>query len=774
MIQGYPDRPSVRPGETLTLHVSGSADGNTFRVDFYLQDIVLILQPQQLLNQLARQAARGVSEADWNWPAYSFQVPNGWQSGAYIAVLYEFDPNGNALNAPDITTADGYDSKILFVVKNAAPANPILLKISLSTYHAYNGEGGGGFYNRCKTIVNGGCAEWISLAASGSGTDSDGTMRSGAKVTLRRPGGGTGGKPIWFEKFVDAYDQNSPGSTFEHHEAHFIRWFRRNQYQADYCTDLDIDEDAAFLAGYQLLVSIGHDEYWSARMRRNVDAFVQAGGNVAFFSGNTSYWRSYFVDDDTALVNDRGASPPDQWNRSDTPENMLTGVSYINGAGWWYDRWFNPGARPSERPAIDYRVQNHDHWVYENTQLADGDGFGGAERLIGYECDGAPFQPAGNGGVLPSGDQRTPPGLIILGFAQLHGDGTYDWSPEQVGGSIINGQNVRAATMALHSTGTGTVFTGATVDWPRVLDGGNAAVVQITRNVLDRLSRASFYSQVGTAQLAAYDGVVCVGGFYSDDDGFRHALVNTTDGALHEIFFNPNSGQGDAVLGNFGTLIGLAGFYTGDDQYRHAIAALSDQTIHEIFFNPNTGQGDAVLAQYDSIVGVGGFFSPDDNFRHAIVALADGRVREIFYNPNTGQGDGVLSQYGGVLAMAGFYSDDDQFRHAIVATDDGNVHEIFFNPKAGQGDAVVANLPGVVAVGGFYSPDDNYRHVLIATNDGVVREIAFHPRLGTIWARLGQFDGVVGVAGFYSPDDKFNHAIVGTQTGGVFEIFYRR
>jgi len=185
MIQGYPDRPSVHPGEMLILHVSGSSNGATFRVDFYLQDAGLIRQPEQLLDQVSHQAMPGVREADWNWPSYPFQVPEGWQSGAYIAVLYEFDAAGNALNAPDVTTADGYDSKVLFVVKNAAPANPILLKLSLSTYHAYNGEGGGGLYDRCGTLVDGQCTEWISTVAAGSGTDADGVTRTGLKVTLR-------------------------------------------------------------------------------------------------------------------------------------------------------------------------------------------------------------------------------------------------------------------------------------------------------------------------------------------------------------------------------------------------------------------------------------------------------------------------------------------------------------------------------------------------------------------------------------------------------------
>ena len=35
------------------------------------------------------------------------------------------------------------------------------------------------------------------------------------------------------------------------------------------------------------MLSVGHDEYWSWEMRDAVEGFVAAGGNVAFFSGNT-------------------------------------------------------------------------------------------------------------------------------------------------------------------------------------------------------------------------------------------------------------------------------------------------------------------------------------------------------------------------------------------------------------------------------------------------------------------------------------------------------
>ncbi len=40
-----------------------------------------------------------------------------------------------------------------------------------------------------------------------------------------------------------------------------------------------------------MFISVGHDEYWSSEMRDRVEAFVKAGGNAAFFSANTSWWR---------------------------------------------------------------------------------------------------------------------------------------------------------------------------------------------------------------------------------------------------------------------------------------------------------------------------------------------------------------------------------------------------------------------------------------------------------------------------------------------------
>ena len=51
----------------------------------------------------------------------------------------------------------------------------------------------------------------------------------------------------------------------------------------------------AILLGAQkpkAFLSVGHDEYWSAGQRANVEAARDAGVNLAFFSGNEMYWKT--------------------------------------------------------------------------------------------------------------------------------------------------------------------------------------------------------------------------------------------------------------------------------------------------------------------------------------------------------------------------------------------------------------------------------------------------------------------------------------------------
>jgi len=459
MIQGYPDRPGIRAGEKLRLHISTDNPHKRFRVDFYRQGQTLI-KMGSLGAQTGHDFAQLHHYESWGWPGYDFQIPNDWPSGAYIANLIETDQQGEPIDSSEEVSADARNAKALFVVKSNSPGQSaqILYKLSLTTYHAYNYSGGGNLY----------LGEWFTDAI---------TKKKVNKVSTHRPGGGTGGAIPDFEtrnnlsNSFDPYDEGSPRQTFAHWDISFITWLEKSGYRVDYCTDLDLHEERDLLTPYHLLLSVGHDEYWSEQMRAHVEAFIREGGNVAFFSGNTCWWHIEFCDfvkcaDDklhpTAFIRDFKT-----WKKN--PENSLTGVSYRNAGGWW----------TGERDPAGFTVENADHWVYEGTGLRNGDVFGAEERLVGYECDGALFTRDNHGFPVPTGADGTPSDFVILGIGKL-GDQGWQFEARE-----NQDQKPHAATMGLY-TRAGIVFTAATTDWTRVLKS-NTHVDRITRNVLNRL-----------------------------------------------------------------------------------------------------------------------------------------------------------------------------------------------------------------------------------------------------------------------------------------------
>ncbi|MFD3658181.1 N,N-dimethylformamidase beta subunit family domain-containing protein [Streptomyces sp. NPDC058620] len=404
----------------------------------------------------------GRHDEDWRWPGYDFAVPENWPSGVYIAAL---SPGPTAVPHPEPQRAELLDarhSRLLFVVTAREPGRGahILYKVPVFTYHAYNRSGGGSLYG----------ATHYSHDEPRTGT---------ATVTLRRPGGGIGG-PV--KGFPDAHDPRTPRQTFAHWDAPFISWLESSGRTVEYCTDLDLHGTPGFIDGYRLLLSAGHDEYWSARTRRHVTAFRDRGGNIAVFGANTCWWRVEVTDDDTTVRCTK--YPPGAPTGADAdalrgsgghwwevdPENSLTGVSYRNGGGHW------EGLRES----TGYTVQHTDHRIFEGTGLREGDRLGAAHALVGYECDGAAHRRDADGRAVATGADGTPAGFTILGVADLppadgwHTAAREDPAPE------------RSATFGLYTLG-GTVFNGATVDWARLL-ALDPAVETITGNVINLLS----------------------------------------------------------------------------------------------------------------------------------------------------------------------------------------------------------------------------------------------------------------------------------------------
>jgi hypothetical protein len=390
------------------------------------------------------------------WPQHRLQVPADSRTGVYVAVLIEGDGRGDDRDPGHAAGVDARDARALFVVRPpvGAASAPILYKVPVLTYHAYNTADG------TPLDAQTGTGQWC-LYTTPRAEDLSRPVPAG--VSLHRPGGGTGGVPWDAAVNPDPFDP-TPRQTFQHWDAPFISWLERAGYQADYCTDVDLHRDGVdLLSPYRLLVSVGHDEYWSDAMRDAFDEFVTAGGNAAFFSGNTCWWRVVFHDDVTF-------SRVGYWHEAGRPENTSIGVSFRNGGE--RDRDDHP-------IPVGYQVQHADHWVFRGTGLADGDRFGDApeDYLIGYECDGAEFDRsdlAAGRAVQATGLDGTPHDFTILAVGDTRPSG---W-----------GMGNAAATMGLFHR-HGTVFNAATTDWARVLTAARSPVVdQITRNVLDRLT----------------------------------------------------------------------------------------------------------------------------------------------------------------------------------------------------------------------------------------------------------------------------------------------
>lgn len=438
-VEGYADRLSVTAGEQISLHLSG----NTETVALTISRIGPL--NQQVLERskipVATQPVPARASSDGcGWPAaLTFTIPADWTSG-----YYEVKLSGNLDSPGGHHEAQG---TLFFVVRSATPgkSSPILLQLSTNTYNAYTNWGGHSLY---------------------SYHDRDGLQ--GHRVSFDRP----------------------LNSQFGKWEAPFVRWAESNGYKLEYAVNSDLEFHPEILQHYQLVLSLGHDEYWSSPMRDHLEAFIAQGGNVAFLSGNTCCWQVRSEGDGRALTCWKQAYVLDPLFRTGDPkllstawshhlvarpENELTGVGFLWGGYHRSHGQFMDGSGA-------FTVHRPDHWLFSGTGLKHGDQFGAKDTIVGYECDGCQIEWV-DGLPHPTCQDGTPESFQILGTCPARwapGDSLwYDRFPKDRVGNAVLGTYTRG----------GTVVTAGTTDWSHGLRGDDPIVTQITRNILDRLSQ---------------------------------------------------------------------------------------------------------------------------------------------------------------------------------------------------------------------------------------------------------------------------------------------
>ncbi|MCR1781327.1 hypothetical protein KVF89_02170 [Nocardioides carbamazepini] len=473
--------------------------------------------------QIARRGAnRHVVWAASGLPGRHHDVPDdvgargcGWPPSFEVEVSPDWAPGYYEVrfNWPD-KSLDELDQPAFFVVRSAEPAGSrpaTLMLITDTTYNAYND------WNHSLSLYTGGVrVSWERPFAPGFlSRPPDIKLRAATAMGVYDPD---------FRdqrETVDAYRLSGwcYGSGFHQWERPFVSWAEREGFELDFAVSSDLELRPEILEGRRLVVSVGHDEYWSAGMRDSIERYIAEGGNAAFLTGNAVFWQVRLEDGGRAMTCYKYAAPNDDPERGTPlqsgmwsdhvvgrPENHLTGVSFTRGG---YVR----AGQATPRGPGGYLVWRPDHWVFEGTDLRYGDLLGAKHGVVGYEADGCELTYGEDGLPAATHADGTPDSFEVLATspARLWAKADLPPTTEGVDGGMsdlgytqwrvlgIEPDRLERdldpaaerlghgnAVMGVYTRG-GTVFTSGCTDWVHGLEGRDPLVTRITHNLLTRL-----------------------------------------------------------------------------------------------------------------------------------------------------------------------------------------------------------------------------------------------------------------------------------------------
>jgi hypothetical protein len=351
-----------------------------------------------------------------NWPVTDvIHTGTDWPSG-YYELRTELT-SGSDAGSGTTTFAIVHDPV-------AARGSQILVQVPVNTWQAYNQWGGKSLY------------------------DFEGPRAR--RVSFDRPWGKYANSPLWWE-------------------IQLVRFLEREGYDVSYQTDVDTDANPDSLLRHRLVMTAGHDEYWTRNMRDAFDVALSAGTNLAFMGANTAYMQVRYEDGGRTIVAYKDTTlDPEQDPSLKTvmfrqldptrPECMIEGVQH---------RW----QPPHQNGPHDYTVvaPADDPWL-ANTGLAPGSVIA---DVVGDEWDA----------LNPWPDACIHPGLTVL----LHNgeQNSPAGNADAVRFTAPSGARVFASGAQRFSWGLDTFGTHA-YGHPSAPDPG---LQQLVRNMLDDLTR---------------------------------------------------------------------------------------------------------------------------------------------------------------------------------------------------------------------------------------------------------------------------------------------
>ena len=500
----YTDHYSYAAGDSVRLHVSSTApsfaieitrDGGTETPVFSREDIRSRWQdtPDQC----------SVEGCGWD-ASFAFEVPREWPSGAYRITLTAEARNGAPIRCHH-----------LFILRPEPGRRPgrVLQVAATGTWTAYNTWGGSNHYqgitgpNRdmyapTVSIERPFCRGFVVLPADAPRVP----------LEFQLPPATAPRYPHMEWAFANGYSRKYASSGWASYDSHFFRWAERTGYAIDLASQHELHFDPDILDGYDCVVFVGHDEYWTWEMRDAVDGYVERGGRAARFAGNFM-WQTRLEDEGRrqTCYKYRARAEDPVYRQADTsrtstsweapeigrPGALTFGLNATQGlyVGWG-------GCAP--RGVRGFPVYRPEHWAFAGTGIYYGDLLGAESHAFGYEVDGLDYIIRG-GLPEPTETSGAPEGLQILalGMSSLKEESADIPADDQflsgadakfVAQTLVGDDSdaavervKRGAGMIVNfPRGKGEVFHAGSCEWVAGLKRQDAMVERVTANVLDR------------------------------------------------------------------------------------------------------------------------------------------------------------------------------------------------------------------------------------------------------------------------------------------------
>jgi hypothetical protein len=500
----YSDRLSYRPGDTVTLFVSATA--SRFRLEVVRDGATeTVVHTADGRRASWQETPDQCSVTGCGWQAsHAFAIPTNWPSGAYRLTLTSEGRDG----APNACHH-------LIVVRPPPGRRPgrILQIAATGSWTAYNTWGGSNHYQGITGPNRDQFAPVVSLErpwARGFVVLPPEAPR--VPLTATMPPATVPRYPHMEWAFATGHSKKYASAGWASYDGHFFRWAERTSFSVDLATQHELHFEPELLSGYDCVVMVGHDEYWTWEMRDAVDAYVEAGGRIARFAGNFMWQTRLKAEGRRQVCYKYRARAEDPAYRSADPSRTTTsweaaevgrpgaatfGLNATRGlyAGWG-------GCAP--RGVRGFPVYRPEHWAFSGTGLFYGDVLGAEGHVFGYEVDGLDYVIRG-GLPEPTGIEGTPDGLTILALglsslveesADLPAEGRFLSDEDgRFCAEVLIGRDDAAALdkvkrgagmIVTFPRGRGEVFHAGSCEWVAGLLRRDAMVERVTENVLRR------------------------------------------------------------------------------------------------------------------------------------------------------------------------------------------------------------------------------------------------------------------------------------------------